>query len=219
MNVKVQYGIAQHGMFRILIAENGFFCRDSPVNPKRLVLDVDAAIGLGMIELVAFLLKDSRVGKDGEAMGKTARNEELPMVLFRQLHGYVPAECRGSIAYIHGHIQYSPLDAPDQLTLGVGHTLIVKAAHHAVGRHGFVVLHEMNTMPQNGRHFFVKFTLRKRFKEVSSRVVEYTRLYDEHSFYGCFNDFHISFYSEMNIRSFFVTLVCFLEMYPNKYIL
>ena len=100
-------------MFRVFFAENGSFCRDSPVNAQRLVLDVDAAIGLGMVELVAFILKDSCVGEDGEAMGKTLRNEELSMVLFRQFHGYVLPECRRAFAYIYGHIEYGPFHAPN----------------------------------------------------------------------------------------------------------
>ena len=65
-------------------------------------------------------------------MGKTAWNEELPMVFFRQLHGNVLSECRRAFAYIYGHIEYGPLDASDQLALGVGHTLIVKTTHYAV---------------------------------------------------------------------------------------
>lgn len=159
MNVKVQYGLAQCGMFCVLFAEDGFSCRDSPVNSQCLILDVDSTIGLGMVELIAFILKDSCFGKYGEAMGKTARDEKLSMVLFRQFHGYVLSECWRTVAYIYRHIQYCSLNAPYQLALGVRHTLIVKTTHYAIGRHGFVVLYEMNAMPQNGRYFFVKFTL------------------------------------------------------------
>ena len=64
-------------MLQIFLAEYRLFNRYAPVNAKRFVLDIDAAIGLGMIELVALVLEDSGFGENGEAMGKTTRDEEL----------------------------------------------------------------------------------------------------------------------------------------------
>ena len=40
-------------------------------------MDVDAAIGLGVIKLIALVLEDSCLGENGEAMGKATRDEEL----------------------------------------------------------------------------------------------------------------------------------------------
>ena len=64
-------------MLQILLAEYGFLNRYAPVDAKRLILDIDAAIGLGMIELVALVLEDGSFGENGKAMGKTTRDEEL----------------------------------------------------------------------------------------------------------------------------------------------
>ena len=44
-------------MLQIFLAEYRFLHRYAPVNAKRFVLDVDAAIGLWMIELIALVLE------------------------------------------------------------------------------------------------------------------------------------------------------------------
>lgn len=64
-------------MLQIFLTEYRLLHWHSPVNAKRLVLDVDAAIGLGMIELVALVLEDGGLGENGEAMSKATRDEEL----------------------------------------------------------------------------------------------------------------------------------------------
>ena len=64
-------------MLQILFAEYRLLHWYAPVNAKRLVLDVDAAISLGMIEFVALVLEDGGFGENGEAMGETTRDEEL----------------------------------------------------------------------------------------------------------------------------------------------
>ena len=45
-------------MLQVLLAEYRLLHRYAPINTQRFVLDVDAAIGLGMIELVALVLED-----------------------------------------------------------------------------------------------------------------------------------------------------------------
>ena len=44
-------------MLQILFTKYRLLYRYMPVNAKRLVLDVDSAIGLGVIELVALVLE------------------------------------------------------------------------------------------------------------------------------------------------------------------
>ena len=46
-------------MLQIFLAEYRLLHRYAPINAKRLVLDIDAAISLGMVELVALVLEDS----------------------------------------------------------------------------------------------------------------------------------------------------------------
>ena len=62
-------------MLQIFLAEYRLLHRYAPVNAKGFVLDVDAAIGLGMVELVAFVLEYGGLGEHGEAMGKATRDE------------------------------------------------------------------------------------------------------------------------------------------------
>ena len=64
-------------MLQVLFTEYCLFYWYAPVNAEGLVLDVDAAISLGMIELVAFVLEDGGLSEHGEAMSKATRNEEL----------------------------------------------------------------------------------------------------------------------------------------------
>ena len=64
-------------MLQVLLTEYRLLHRYAPINAKRLILDIDSAIGLGMIELVAFVLEDGGLGENGKAMGKATRDEEL----------------------------------------------------------------------------------------------------------------------------------------------
>ena len=64
-------------MLQVFLTEYRLLHRYAPINAKRLVLDIDAAIGLRMIELVALVLENGGLGKNGKAMGKATRNEEL----------------------------------------------------------------------------------------------------------------------------------------------
>ena len=64
-------------MLQVLFAEYRFLHRYAPVNAKRLVLDIDAAIGLGVIEFVALVLEDGSFGENGEAVCKATRDQEL----------------------------------------------------------------------------------------------------------------------------------------------
>ena len=44
-------------------------------------------------------------------------------------------------------------------------------------------MHEVDTMPKDGRYFLVKFPLRKALEEVTAGVFEYAWLNDEHAVY------------------------------------
>ena len=61
----------------------------------------------------------------------------------------------------------------------------MKSSHHTVGRHGFIVLHKVYTMPKYGRYFLVKFSLREALKEVASLVFKNAWLNDEHTVNFC----------------------------------
>ena len=64
-------------MLQVFLAEYRLLHWYAPVNTQGFVLDIDSAISLWMIGLVALVLEDGGLGKNGEAMGKSTRNEEL----------------------------------------------------------------------------------------------------------------------------------------------
>ena len=64
-------------MLQIFLTEYRLLHWYAPVNAKRLVLDIDAAISLRMIELVALVLEDGGFGEHGEAMSKASRDKKL----------------------------------------------------------------------------------------------------------------------------------------------
>lgn len=55
-------------MLQVLFTEYRLLHRYAPVDAKGFVLDIDAAIGLRMIELVALVLEDGSLGENGEAL-------------------------------------------------------------------------------------------------------------------------------------------------------
>ena len=59
VDIEVKHSIFKTCMLQVLFAEYRLLHRYAPVNAKRLVLDIDAAIGFGVIELVALVLEDS----------------------------------------------------------------------------------------------------------------------------------------------------------------
>ena len=64
-------------MLRIFLREIGMFCRNLPINTESVIEDADATISLWMIEVITLVLEDGGLGEDGEAVGKTTRDEEL----------------------------------------------------------------------------------------------------------------------------------------------
>ena len=66
----------------------------------------------------------------------------------------------------------------------------MQSTHHAVGWHRLVVLHEIDTVPKDGRYFLIELSLREALEEVAAGVFEYARLNDEHAGDGCLNYFH-----------------------------
>ena len=45
-------------MLQVFLAKNRLLHRYAPINAKGFILDIDATISLGVIELVAFVLED-----------------------------------------------------------------------------------------------------------------------------------------------------------------
>ena len=64
-------------MLRIFLREIGMLSRDFPIDTEGIIEDADTTIGFRMIEVITLVLEDGGRGEDGEAVGKTTRDEEL----------------------------------------------------------------------------------------------------------------------------------------------
>ena len=119
-------------MLRVFLTQQRLLCRYLPVYTEAIIKDAYASIGLWVIEFIAFILEYSRLAQHGKAMGKAFGDEELPVVLLCQLHGYMLTVCRRAFADIHRHIEHSAPNAAHQLALCEWRALKVQAAHHSV---------------------------------------------------------------------------------------
>lgn len=116
----------------VLVGQYGLVGRDSPVDSQAFIQNRNATIRLWVVELIAFVLEDRGLGQDGKAVGKALGNEELPVVVLRELHRDVLPVGRAAFANVHRHIQHGPAHAPHEFALGEGRALEVQAAHNAV---------------------------------------------------------------------------------------
>ena len=66
----------------------------------------------------------------------------------------------------------------------------MQASHHTVWWHWLIVLHEVDTVPKDGRYFLIKLSLRETLEEITAGVFEYARLNDEHAGDWCLYDVH-----------------------------
>lgn len=92
-------------MLQIFLTEYRLLYWYAPVNAKRLVLDIDAAISFRMIEFVALVLEYGGLGENGEAVSKATRDEELTMIVFCQFYCYMLAKCRRTLADVNGYVE------------------------------------------------------------------------------------------------------------------
>ncbi len=170
----------------VFFGEEGFGWIYLPVDGEGFVLDGDAAVGFGVIVVIAFVLEYGDVTEDGEAVGKASRNEELAMVVFGQFYCYVLAVGRRAFADVDGYVEDCAFDATDELGLGIWWTLEVEAAHDAVGGAGFVVLDEVYF-----GYLLVEDLLVVAFEEVAAGVFEDFGFYYKNTIYFCWDYLHM----------------------------
>ena len=138
-----------------------------------------------MVEIIALVLENRRFAQDGKSVGKALGDEELAVIVFRELDSHVLSVGRASLADVYRHIEHGSSDTTYQLALCIRRTLEMQSAHHPVGRHAFIVLHEADRF-----HFFIELPLRERLEEIASRILEDSWLDDDHAFYCCLDYFH-----------------------------
>ena len=172
-------------MTQVFSAEDGLLDGDAPVDAQLFVHELDASIGLGVVVVVALVLENGNIAEHGKAMSKTAGDEDLTMVVARELDGDMLTKGGGTTADVDNDIKNSTLNTTHELALRVGHALIVEATNDAVGGHALVVLNELY-----GAYQFVELALRKGLEEIATRVLKDARLYDNNALEGGRDDVH-----------------------------
>ena len=180
------------GVFRAQYAACGI---KLPVDAERRVGNGDAAVGLGSIVVVTFVLEHGRGAEHRETVGETARNEELTVILGRQLHSHMAAISGRTLADVYGNVEHTTHHAAHKLCLSEGGTLEMQSAHHPAGRHGFVVLNKIYVAADGLAERAVVIA----FKKIAALVVENAWLKDEHAVNIGFDYFHER--SQINCRT------------------
>lgn len=86
LDLKRTLELAEPRVPEVLVRQYGLVGGDSPVDSEALVQNAYAAVGFRVVELVTFVLEDGALAQYCEAVCKAFGNEELPVVVFRQLH-------------------------------------------------------------------------------------------------------------------------------------
>lgn len=172
-------------MTQVFSAEDGLLNGDAPVDAQLFVHELDASIGLGVVVVVALVLENGNIAEHGKAMSKTAGDEDLTMVVARELDGDMLTKGGGTTADVDNDIKNSTLNTTHELALRVGHTLIVEATDDTIGGHALVVLNELY-----GAYQLVELALREGLEEIATRVLKDARLYDNNALEGGRDDVH-----------------------------
>lgn len=113
--IKGRVEVGEHDVTEVLVRQHSLGGVDYPVDAERRVLNGDATVGFGMVVVVTLVLEHGDVGKHGKAVGKAARDEELPMIVLGQLHGDMPPVGRRAFADVDSDVEHTPLDAAHKL--------------------------------------------------------------------------------------------------------
>ena len=70
--------VLEQRMFGILLAQDGFFYGNPPVDAQTFIQDADSPVRFGMVEIIALVLENRRFAQDGKSVGKALGDEELP---------------------------------------------------------------------------------------------------------------------------------------------
>ena len=175
----------QPRMSHVLLRQDNLVRRHPPVYSQIRVVPGYRALGLRRVEVVALVLEHHLLAQHAEPVREAARDEELPVVLPRELDGHVPPEGRRPLPDVHRHVKDSTLYHPDQLRLRMRRLLEVQSPDDPVVRPALVVLHEMHI-----GHLLLELPLGERFEEIAAVIPEYPRLNDYRAVYRRLDYFH-----------------------------
>ena len=127
-------------------------------------------------------------------MGETPRDEELTVVVLRQLHCHVPPEGRRASLDVNRHVQHGALYHANELRLREGRLLEMQPSDDPVARPAFVVLDEVHV-----GYLFLELSFGERLEKVPPVVPEDARLDDHRAVYRCPDYFHVCWFDDARL--------------------
>ena len=180
-----------------------------PLNADLWVVPADVSVALGRVVIVRLVLHLDVVRQRDEAMRKAARDEELLLVLRRELHADPLAELRRALADVHRHIKDRAARRTQELRLAHRVELIMQPAQRPLRRRiRLIVLHKIHRDAS-----LLHLALRPALHEPPARIAKHLRLQYIDTFKARFSYFHdnSSFRSNPRCtRHFAYSSTCFL---------
>ena len=128
-----QFGrLIQSRMAAVLFREEHVCGVEPPVDTDLRVVPCDGPLALRGVAVVALVLEERLLAQYGEPVREAAGNEQLPLVLARELDGHMAAEGRRAAADVHGHVQYGTFHDAHQFPLCMFSALEMEPPQHAV---------------------------------------------------------------------------------------
>lgn len=93
----------------VLFRKNNIICRYVSVYIQSRVVPSNRTLALRSVKVVALILEQGGLAQYAEAVRKSPRDEELAVLLARELYSYVPDVCRRSLSDINRHVKDSTL--------------------------------------------------------------------------------------------------------------
>ncbi len=160
---------------RIFLGEEDIGPGNAPVDTQGGVVPGDGSLRRRVIVAVALVLEHRLFAQDGEPVRKTARDEQLPMVLSAEFTGHIPAKPGRAHADIDRNIQHPAAHHANQFSLDAASLLEVQAPHHAVSALALIILDKFHVTSQRG----IQVPLAPALEEVAACVSKHSRFYEK----------------------------------------
>ena len=180
-----RHALLERRRLRVLVRQDHRLKRPRDADVR--VIPADVAVALGRVVIVRLILHLHIVRQRDEAMCKAARDEELLLILRRELHADPLAELRRALADVHRHIKNRAARRTQELRLAHRIELVMQPAQRPLlSRVRLVILHKIY---MDARLFHL--ALRPTLHEPPARIPKHLRLQhiDTLEFrFRCFHD-------------------------------
>ena len=180
-----RHALLERRRLRVLVRQDHRLKRPRDADVR--VIPVDVAVALRRIVVVRLVLHLDVIRQRDEAMRKAARDEELLLVLRRQLHADPLAKLRRALADVDRHIKDRPARRAQQLRLTHRIELVMQPAQRPLlSRVRLIVLHKIHRDASR-----LHLALRPALHEPPARIPKHLRLQHKYTLefrFRCFHD-------------------------------